>query len=112
MSKRGQLSWVAIAWGSVFQGHHGQRRLTRQSLGRSLEGCVSVKKDLASSGPAWRGEVGLGFSEGESRLGSPVLLAGYTAFRRMSPQGISVGVSGVILLRMRSLSVPGVLISR
>lgn len=50
----------------------------------------------------------------KSLLGSrfPLIEALYMAFKRMSPQGISVGVSGVILLIIRSLNVPGVVISR
>lgn len=61
-----------------------------------------MKKDLASSGLADRGEVEVGLVKAErggwQASSSPVC---YTAFKRISPQGISVGVSGVMLLIMR-----------
>lgn len=51
---------------------------------------------------AERGEVEVGFVRAEGGDWEAISsLVCYTAFKRMSPQGISVGVSGVILLIMR-----------
>lgn len=59
----------------------------------------------------WGGEYGESYILCSSSFPPENRLA-YTAFMRMSPKGISVAVSGVMLFRIRSLSVPGVMINR
>lgn len=80
-------------------------------------GCVSDGPSTSRLG--WkvsteRARVRCDLSESEAEAEKPFPSSGvsYTASRRMSPQGISVGVSGVILRIIRSLNVPGVIISR